>query len=863
MRKISTLSGLFILLAIMGYSQTGNLTGCKVGANGFVENKGQVIDQNHEPYPTIKFLLCRPGFNIQLRQTGFSYDTYTDSVIDDSSFTIYSKKSFGKNQKNLKRFIRQYHRVDIELVGCNRNAQIIAEEKSTAYFNYLTADAAHGGARDIHYYQRVIYKNIYPHIDLEFCAMQKNPAQISIVPIEYQFIVHPGGNLADIKLTYKGTYKTTLTDNKLILSVTKGDFAESIPNSYLLERVGSSKGANKKPVNVNYISLGNNTFGFSLPNGTALSTDLIIDPVPDLLWGTYYGGISPDFVESTGIALDAHDSVYITGWTNNTSNIATVGAYQTIYAGNFNAFVAKFNPSGSSLLWGTYYGGAGGAEAYGIAVDAYDDAYITGATSSTSGIATKGAYQTNYAVAGVDAFVAKFNSTGDSLLWGTYYGGTSGNGGGTNGTGIAIDANDNIYITGGTNCTSGIATVGAYENTNTNIGLLSVFIAKFNPAGSSLLWGTYYESNQFVWSNGIVVDASNNCYIAGQTMGDSGITTLGAYQPHYTTSNFGNQDNAFVSKFNSSGSSLLWGTYYGGEYETDANGITIDASDNVYITGGTWSSSGIATAGAYQTTFLGKEGSDFNAFVAKLNSSGSSLLWGTYYGGKYNTDATGIVIDSKDNPYITGFTYSTSNIATANAYQTTFGETFVAKFNSSVTCLLWGTYYNSSGSDDHPTTIAIDGGKNVYITGITALDSGVATVGAYQSTNNGSKDVFVAKFDSTDVSTYTILAIPNDTTICEGTSISITASGGINYNWGPASGLSCTGCPNPIATPTTTTTYSVTDSALGCRASSAIVTIKVCAKPNPDITGHDSLCKGYLDNLIGYLSIMGNVLQME
>ncbi|MFI4963221.1 MAG: SBBP repeat-containing protein, partial [Legionellales bacterium] len=393
---------------------------------GFYENKGQITDQNYMPNRGVKYLLSSPGFNVQLRQTGFSYDTYTDSEITALPSVDSQQLHVVKGKEQPENFIRHYHRVDIELVGCNTNAQLTTEGRSDDYYNYFTAGAPQGGVSEVHYYSKITYKDIYPHIDLEFLSSG------SLKPVEYNFIVHAGGNPAEIKLEYKGANKVNLIDNKLLVSVTAGDFTESIPSSYFKDT--------KQHVEIHYAALGNNTYGFSIRNSpfTILnsSSDLIIDPKPNLVWGTYYGGTGSNNGSGTAIALDASGNVYITGNTQSSSGIATAGAYQTTYGTNTNAFVAKFNSAGTTLLWGTYYGGAGPDYGTGIALDASGNVYITGYTSSTSGIATTGAYQTTNA--GTETFVAKFNSAGTILLWGTYYGG----GGNDYASSITLDASD-------------------------------------------------------------------------------------------------------------------------------------------------------------------------------------------------------------------------------------------------------------------------------------------------------------------------------------------------------------------------------------------------------------------------------------
>ena len=157
-------------------------------------------------------------------------------------------------------------------------------------------------------------------------------------------------------------------------------------------------------------------------------------------------------------ATDASGNIYLSGYTNSTSGIATTGAHQTTYGGNYDAFLVKFNSSGVRQ-WGTYYGGTNDDNGYSCATDASGNIYLSGYTRSTSGIATTGAHQTTYG-GRFDAFLVKFNSSG-VRQWGTYYGGTSDD----NGYSCATDASGNIYLSGHTRSTSGIATTGAHQTT--------------------------------------------------------------------------------------------------------------------------------------------------------------------------------------------------------------------------------------------------------------------------------------------------------------------------------------------------------------------------------------------------------------
>jgi hypothetical protein len=222
-----------------------------------------------------------------------------------------------------------------------------------------------------------------------------------------------------------------------------------------------------------------NRVSFEIPNYNP-DLAMTIDPLTRV-WGTYYGGGGSDAAYS--VKIDELGNILMAGGTEATSNIAS-GGHQNIFGGGLNdAFLVKFNSSGMRQ-WATYYGGSGGwnfEEAVSVAVDASNDIYITGTTSSTLSIASVGHQNMNGG--GNDAYLAKFNSAG-VRLWATYYGGT----GGERGRGVAVDNLQNVYLTGSTSSVSSIA-AGGHQNILGGSG--DAFVVKFNSAGVRL-WATYY-----------------------------------------------------------------------------------------------------------------------------------------------------------------------------------------------------------------------------------------------------------------------------------------------------------------------------------------------------------------------------------
>ena len=456
-------------------------------------------------------------------------------------------------------------------------------------------------------------------------------------------------------------------------------------------------------------------------------------------WGTYYTGtgqVWPNGEERGNSCItDAAGNVYMVGFTSSNSDIATAGAHQTVYAGGpivfgtggYDAFLVKFNSSGVRQ-WATYYGGSQDDMGISCAVDASGNVYMIGSTSSTSGIATAGAHETTIN----DGFLVKFNSSG-VRQWGTYFEG--------NGNACTTDASGNIYIVGLTNSTSGIATAGAHQTVMSGSG--DAFLVKFNSSGVKQ-WGTYFGGSYTLASGmetglSCATDALGNVYMTGHTPSTSDIATAGAHQTIYG----GSSTDAFLVKFNSSGV-IQWGTYYGGAGVDIGYSCATDATGNVYLAGDTQqeflpASSGMTTIGAHQSAYGGGYS---DGFLVKFDSNGLRQ-WGTYYGGSLLDVSFSCATDASGNVYMSGNTQSSAGIATSGAHQTTLNDAFLVSFNSSGVRQS-GTYYGGIKN-----VCTSDASGNVYMTGYTQSNSDIATAGAHQTANgnNGYSDAFLVKFN--------------------------------------------------------------------------------------------------------------------
>jgi Beta-propeller repeat len=364
------------------------------------------------------------------------------------------------------------------------------------------------------------------------------------------------------------------------------------------------------------------------------------------------------------------------------------------------------------LYYSTYLGGSAADFGYGIAVDGSQNAYITGLANSVDFPTTAGAYQSTWPgqFPGSQAiFITKLNPTGSGLVYSTYLGGR----GDAQGHAIAVDGAGNAYVTGETDSYNSTfpTTVGAAQTTIG--GNNDAFVTKLSASGSSLVYSTFLGGESAEDGLGIALDGLGSAYVTGETDSDFFPTTVGAFQ---SIDPGPARRNGFVAKLNPAGSSFTYSTYLGGSVEDYGLGVAVDSLGNAFVGGYTGSPDFPTTAGALRTVYAG---GNFDAFVAKLNPSGSGLLYSTLVGGTDIDQGTAIAIDGQGNAYLTGLTGSVDFPTTAGAFQTTFGglgDAFVTKLNPAGTATVYSTFLGGS-SGDTGYGIAVDASANAYVVG--------------------------------------------------------------------------------------------------------------------------------------------------
>ena len=661
----------------------------------------------------------------------------------------------------------------MRLVGANARAQAVGLDQQAGASNYLIGNDPSQWHTHIANFDRVEYANVYAGINEVYYGNQRQ--------LEYDFIVAPGANPSTIKLSFQGANDVSLdSQGNLVLHTADGDVVEHAPVVYQ-----QSNGV-RQAVTGQYVLQENGQIGFEV--GTYDPTQpLVIDPVLALSYSTFLGGSGSEIGYS--IAVDGAGNAYVTGHTNST-DFPTKNPLQPTNRGlvpgtSSNVFVTKLNPTGTALVYSTYLGGDGHDVGKSIAL--FTDpsgktfACVTGSTQSANFPTSPGALQTVFGGGSVDTFVAELNDTGTALVYSTYLGGS----GSDDGRGIAVDARGNAHVTGATTSTNFPTTPGALQPTK---GSTRAWVAELNPTGA-LVYSTYFGGDSSALSNAIAVDGAFNTYLTGGSASLTFPTTVGAFQ---TTP--GGQTDAFVAKLNDTGTALVYSTYLGGSSSDVGNGIAVDSAGNAYVTGATGSTNFPVSANAYLST-----NSSYDAFVAKLNPTGSQLLYSSYLGGNSGTNNSspvgGIAVDGAGNAYVTGYTFATNFPVTANASQPTKGgavgnaNAFVTKFNpaapTGAASLLYSSYLGGSGSSGGDTGygIAVDGAGNAYVTGEAGSNDFPTTPGSFQPTFGGplhTGDAFVTKVPnpSAGMSTLAVAGFPSPASAGVIGNLTITAGNG-------------------------------------------------------------------------------------
>jgi len=636
--------------------------------------------------------------------------------------------------------------VRLSFAGAAKDMDLSAEGLLKTRVNYFTGKDAKNWQSDVPVYGAVVYRDVYRNIDVKFYGNNRK--------IEHDIIVKSGGDPADVRFSYEGVKAINITKaGSLEVALDNGVIVEEKPVIYQEidgKRVEVQGGYRV----IESGSDGRASYGFVV-GSYEKDKDLVIDPV--LNYSTYLGGSAADF--GRDIAVDGSGAVYITGWTLST-NFPKVTPVQGINRGGLltgDAFVTKINAAGTAVVYSTYLGGTNDEDSLAIAVDSTGAAYITGDTESFNFPVAK-ALQGTFGGGLKDGFVAKLSPAGNALVFSTYLGGS----GDDKSKDIALDGAGAVYLTGWTssfNFPVRTPVQGAMA------GLQDAFVTKLNSAGSAIVYSTYLGGTNIDGGRAIAIDATGAAYVTGHSWSSN----FPLVTPLQGT--FGGVQDVVLFKLTPAGNSLVFSTYIGGAATEKSKGIALNSNGSIYVTGWT-TSTNFPMVNPIQGAFAGIQ----DAFVVKIAPPGRRIIYSTYLGGVDSDSGRDIAIDSADNVYVAGHTWS-FNFPMVNPIQGTFGgirDAFIAKINSTGTSIIYSTYLGGFGNDT-ARGVAIDGSGAIHVVG-GADSTNFPVVNPIQGTNAGLNDVFVAKISDGAGSPVTLSITPDATTVAQGGSLGYTVT---------------------------------------------------------------------------------------
>ncbi|UCG62910.1 MAG: SBBP repeat-containing protein [Candidatus Zixiibacteriota bacterium] len=652
---------------------------------------------------------------------------------DDGTYYQFSREIIeNKHPDAMKTPVRES--IDFEclmikasFIGTSAALKIVGEEMLDYKCNYFLGNDQTRWQTNVPNYSSILYRNIYNGINLRYYG---NGSEL-----EYDFIVAPGVDPSQIQIRYDGIESLAVNgDGELEVTTLWGTIIESCPYIYQVD------GDEQIELSGSYELISDNSFGFAVDAIYDARLPVVIDPI--LTYSTYFGGTRADYAVT--LEIDDARNVYIAGVTSS-SDFPLLFPYQATYGGSIDAFVTKMELDGT-LLFSTYFGGVGAEEWPTMALDDEFNIYISGRTFSSDFPAYLG--YSNEMNGNSDLFAFKLNSTGDQLIYSSFLGGSADEYAGY----VDVDPNRRFYVFAITEsddyplvnhfqtypsqnpvsydlCLTRFNTAGNDLEYSTYLGgtedesALGIavdaagcahvcgytyspefpvenpydavqegcdgFITKFSPEGNSLIFGTFFGGTENDWIEAIDVDGEGGVYVTGSTRSDD-FPLVNPFQSEFR----GGVDlitDLFASKFNSTGTTLIYSTYLGGTGDDFVEKILIDDLGVAIISGYTYS----ADFPLVNPLFSDLNGI-YDASLSALGPTGNELTFGTYLGGSETEIGWDLAVDEVRNVYLVGFTKS-PDFPLVDPIQTTLKGTF----DGFVAIIELGCCVGMSGNADH------------------------------------------------------------------------------------------------------------------------------------------------------------------
>lgn len=642
--------------------------------------------------------------------------------LTDAEAVLSLNKRGKKNSEDKTAVVR------MQIEGSNSAAAASGLNEVEGRSNYFIGNDPEKWRTSVPNYGKVRYDDVYPGIDVVYYGNNQQ--------LEYDFVVEPQADPASISLKFDGVEKAAI-DRKsgdLLLETGAGTLRQLKPFVY------QNIDGERREIAALY-KLRNDRVSFVLGEYDR-SKELIIDPI--LAYGSYLGGNS--FDEGAGITVDAAGNAYVVGTAVSLDFPTTAGVIKTVLLPSnnnqtwYDAFVTKVNPTGTALVFSTYYGGRNGSESSGgVTLDAEGNIIVSGSTKSND-LPVVNAYQSTFGGTD-DAFAAKINPTGSAIIYSTYLGGNSTDLGGR--VTVNQTTGDTVF-TGSANSPNFPTTPGAFKErlcgstpgSCTGIFYNGGYLVKLTTAGN-IIYSTLFDAG----IADVVLDAADNATFGGSV--NTGLpTTPGVFQPAPSGGLEG-----YVAKINPAGNAVVLATYLGGGAQSDfVRGVKLDTDENIYVAGQTQNIGFPTTAGVFDQTFNGQE----DGFVTKFNPNASSLIFSTFLGGQVKDQPKALGLTTGNDIFVTGETTSGTSFPLRNSLNGNLGSIFLTRLTADGSALVFSTLLGVGGAYD----VAVDDADNAYLTGHTkgvlVTPDAFQTVWNRNPLNLSSKDGFVLKIAPTD-----------------------------------------------------------------------------------------------------------------
>ncbi len=568
-------------------------------------------------------------------------------------------------------------------------------------------------------YSEIVYHGLWDGVDARF--YEKGDT------LKYDIVLAPHADVDSVRLSFQGMSRLRLdpSTGDLLIDTQVGTMRDEAPVAF----------QGGEAVECSFSMDGDGDLGFRLGRYDP-DRPLVIDP--GLSFSTYLGSKGYDApgydpspgVNHGGMAIDGDGYIYVTGGTTGADFPNTTGAYQTQHEADWDCYVTKMAPNGTSLVYSTFITGADAEQAYGIVVDGSKCAYVVGRTNSSDFPTTTDAPDRVYS-GGTDVFLLKLNATGSQLLFSTLFGGSKDD----NAIDMALDADGNVHFTGGTYSNDLPTTSGAIDTSYG--GFEDVFVGKLNMTSKGLDYVTYLGGTYYDLVYDMEVDPLGRAVLCGVAQSSEFPTTKGTYQE-----DLGNASCGFVTKLNASGSAVDVSTFF--RYATFSS-LEVRTNGSVLLTGYGSVANMPTSSGAYDARHNGNH----DVVVVQMDAGLSSLEFSTYLGTNSDEFPFHVVTGTDGEVAVAGYTYSNAFPTTQDAYDGTFNgryDVFISVLDWNCSDLEYSTYM---GGQQYETVEDLSWTSDGFLMamGGTSSNDFPTTSGVYGGTFKGAEDAFIVQLD--------------------------------------------------------------------------------------------------------------------